>query len=159
MSIFNFIIYGTVSIVSKIFVYIFKSLTYQGCVYLFFFFFRRFYPKRLTIAVRLYIFISMCSLGIEPTTFCAADAMLYHWATQEHIGLLRTYYWFIWPITVQKVLLQFKITVFYFTFSIFFYYFFYVIYYCDGKAEFSEAITPVFSVTWCFRNHSDLMLK
>ncbi len=22
-----------------------------------------------------------CSLGIEPTTFCAADAMLYHWAT------------------------------------------------------------------------------
>ncbi len=26
----------------------------------------------------------MCSLGIEPTTFCAADAMLYHWATQEH---------------------------------------------------------------------------
>ncbi len=46
---------------------------------------RRFYPKRLTIAFRLYIFISMCSLGIEPTTFCAADAMLYHWATQEHI--------------------------------------------------------------------------
>ncbi len=25
----------------------------------------------------------MCSLGIEPTTFWAADAMLYHWATQE----------------------------------------------------------------------------
>ncbi len=23
-------------------------------------------------------FISMCSLGIKPTTFCAADAMLYH---------------------------------------------------------------------------------
>ncbi len=23
----------------------------------------------------------MCFLGIEPTTFCAADAMLYHWAT------------------------------------------------------------------------------
>ncbi len=22
-----------------------------------------------------------CSLGIEPTTFCAANAMLYHWAT------------------------------------------------------------------------------
>ncbi len=45
---------------------------------------RRFYPKRLTIALRLYIFISMCSLGIEPTTFCSVDAMLYHWATQEH---------------------------------------------------------------------------
>ncbi len=26
----------------------------------------------------------VCSLGIEPTIFCAADAMLYHWATQEH---------------------------------------------------------------------------
>ncbi len=26
----------------------------------------------------------MCSLGIEPTIFCAADTMLYHWATQEH---------------------------------------------------------------------------
>ncbi len=25
----------------------------------------------------------MCSLGIEPTTICTADAMLYHWATQE----------------------------------------------------------------------------
>ncbi len=25
--------------------------------------------------------VSMCSLGIEPTTFCAANAMLYHWAT------------------------------------------------------------------------------
>ncbi len=23
----------------------------------------------------------MCSLGIEPTTFCAANTMLYHWAT------------------------------------------------------------------------------
>ncbi len=27
----------------------------------------------------------VCSLGIEPTTFCAANAMLYHWATQEYI--------------------------------------------------------------------------
>ncbi len=45
---------------------------------------RRFYPKRLTIAFRLYIFNQyVCSLGIEPTTFCATDAMLYHWATQE----------------------------------------------------------------------------
>ncbi len=49
---------------------------------------RRFYPKRLTIAFRLYIFISMCSLGIEPTTFCAVDAMLYHWATQEHVSFI-----------------------------------------------------------------------
>ncbi len=34
---------------------------------------RRFYPKQL------YIFFQyVCSLGIEPTTFCAANAMLYH---------------------------------------------------------------------------------
>ncbi len=31
-----------------------------------------------------HLFQYMCSLGIEPTTFCAANAMLYHWATQEH---------------------------------------------------------------------------
>ncbi len=54
---------------------------------------RRFYPKRLTIAFRLYIFCQyMCSLGIEPTTFCAANTMLYHWATQEH----KT--WMIWSL-------------------------------------------------------------
>ncbi len=38
------------------------------------------YPKRLTVYSG-YTFISMCFLGIEPTTFCAANAMLYHWAT------------------------------------------------------------------------------
>ncbi len=27
----------------------------------------------------------LCSLGIEPTTLCAANAMLYHWATQEQL--------------------------------------------------------------------------
>ncbi len=38
---------------------------------------RRFYPKRLTSAFRLCMFCQyMCSLGIEPTTFCAANAML-----------------------------------------------------------------------------------
>ncbi len=34
---------------------------------------RRFYPKRLTVHSGY-----ACSLGIEPTTFCAANAMLYH---------------------------------------------------------------------------------
>ncbi len=33
------------------------------------------------IQVILFFFVSMCSLGIEPTTFCAANAMLYNWAT------------------------------------------------------------------------------
>ncbi len=31
---------------------------------------------------RLYMFYQyVCSLGIEPTTFCVANTMLYHWAT------------------------------------------------------------------------------
>ncbi len=29
-------------------------------------------------------FLSVCSLGIEPTTCCAANAMFYHWATGTH---------------------------------------------------------------------------
>ncbi len=37
-------------------------------------------------AFRLYIFYHYVrSLGIEPTTFCAANAMLYHWATWVHL--------------------------------------------------------------------------
>ncbi len=30
-----------------------------------------------------FLYMYMCSLGIEPTTFRSADAMFYHWATQE----------------------------------------------------------------------------
>ncbi len=48
---------------------------------LYFTFSRRFYPKWLTVHSGYTFFISMCSLGIEPTTFCAANTMLYHWAT------------------------------------------------------------------------------
>ncbi len=37
-------------------------------------------------AFKLYIFCQyVCSLGIEPTTFSAANAMLYHWATETLI--------------------------------------------------------------------------
>ncbi len=39
---------------------------------------RRFYPKWLRLNI---ICQYVCSLGIEPTTFCTANAMLYHWAT------------------------------------------------------------------------------
>ncbi len=36
-------------------------------------------------AIHLFIFYQyVCSLGIKPTTFCAANAMLYHWATGTH---------------------------------------------------------------------------
>ncbi len=42
----------------------------------------------------------MCSLGIEPTTFCAANIMLYHWATQEHINVIvLLYYYYIYQLT------------------------------------------------------------
>ncbi len=27
----------------------------------------------------------VCSLGIEPMTFCATNAMLYHWATGNYL--------------------------------------------------------------------------
>ncbi len=33
------------------------------------------------------------------------------------------------------------------------------IYSCDGKADISAAIAPVFSVTWSFRNQSNLLQK
>ncbi len=51
----------------------------------------RFYPKRLTVQIIMVFYPYVCSLGIEPTTFCAANAMLYHWATQTHrnISLLK----------------------------------------------------------------------
>ncbi len=54
----------------------------------------------------------------------------------------------IWPKIRSEILLQFKITAFYLCL--------YVLK-CNlflwCKAEFSAAITPVFSVTWSFRNH------
>ncbi len=67
-----------------------QLIVWQHYIYIYIYAFsRRFYPKRLTIAFRLYIFNQyVCSLGIKPTTFCAADAMLYHWATQEQCDVL-----------------------------------------------------------------------
>ncbi len=43
---------------------------------------RRFYPKRLIVHSGYTSIISMCSLGIEPTTF---NAMLDHWATGTQV--------------------------------------------------------------------------
>ncbi len=43
---------------------------------------------RLTVHSDLYILYQyVCSLGIEPTTFCAANTMLYHWATGTFVIL------------------------------------------------------------------------
>ncbi len=44
---------------------------------------RCFYPKRLTVHSGYTFFVCVCSLGIEPTTFCAPNAMLYHWARKS----------------------------------------------------------------------------
>ncbi len=44
---------------------------------------RWFYPKRHSGYTLFHQYV--CSLGIEPTTFCAANAMLYHWATGTSI--------------------------------------------------------------------------
>ncbi len=53
-----------------------------GALFITFSFTRHFYPKRLTVhSGYTTFFVSMCFLGIQPTTFCAANAMLYHWAT------------------------------------------------------------------------------
>ncbi len=54
------------------------------------------------------------------------------------------YYYVKWLIILYHII--YKITVFYFI------YFLNVIYSCDRKAEFSAVFTPVFSVTWSFRN-------
>ncbi len=35
------------------------------------------------IQVILFFHQYVCSLGIEPTTFCTANAMLYHWALRS----------------------------------------------------------------------------
>ncbi len=60
---------------------------------------------------RLYMFYQyMCSLGIEPMTFCAADAMLYHWAT----GTQKWQYRHLW--CYERFLFQINAVFFYFVF-------------------------------------------
>ncbi len=49
---------------------------------------RRFYPKWLTVHSGYTCIVSMCFLGIEPTTFCAANTMLNHWATGTLINII-----------------------------------------------------------------------
>ncbi len=52
---------------------------------------RHFYPKRLTEDSGYTFFYQyVCSLGIEPMTFCTANAMLYHWATGTPFANNRT---------------------------------------------------------------------
>ncbi len=49
---------------------------------------------------RLYILYQyVCSLGIEPTTFCTANAMLHHWATETQILICNLFLWIFSIIT------------------------------------------------------------
>ncbi len=58
-----------------------KNVTISFYIYMYAFS-RRFYPKRLTVHSGYTFFDQYVrSLGIEPTTFCSANAMLYHTAT------------------------------------------------------------------------------
>ncbi len=65
-----------------------KSLSYMGggifkTIYIHIYAFSRsFYPKQLTVHSGYTFCQYVCFLGIEPTNFCAANTMLYHWATE-----------------------------------------------------------------------------
>ncbi len=63
---------------------------YYICIYAFS---RRFYPKRLTVYSGYTLFISMCSLGIEPTTFallmqCSTAEPQEHYYTNQDLQIL-----------------------------------------------------------------------
>ncbi len=45
----------------------------------------------------------VCSLGIEPTTFCAANAMLYHWATGTHTATRQLNAAYVCEINIFKL--------------------------------------------------------
>ncbi len=61
-------------------------------------FIRCFYPKRLTVLFRLYMFLSVCVFpGKWTHNLCAANAMLYHWATgTQQYFILYLYLRYIW---------------------------------------------------------------
>ncbi len=61
--------------------------------YIYIYAFSRILSKATCSAFRLHIvfYQYVCSLGIEPTTFYTANAMLYHWAT-GNLRLLAFYY-------------------------------------------------------------------
>ncbi len=72
----------------KIFMkWILKDFQITGATILFIYILHlcNFYPKGLTVHSGYTFFYQYaCSLGIEPTTICAANAMLYHWAKGTH---------------------------------------------------------------------------
>ncbi len=76
-------LHSVLSSLSPLYLALVFAVLCQSFIYIYIYTFsRRFYPKRLTVHSG-YTFFNhyVCSLGIEPTTFCAANAMLYHWAT------------------------------------------------------------------------------
>ncbi len=56
----------------------------------------RFYPKRLTVHSGYTFFLSVHVFpGIRTHNLCAANTMLYHWATRTQIMITRADYWLI----------------------------------------------------------------
>ncbi len=67
---------------------------------------RRFIQKRLKYIQAIhfsFIFQYMCSLGIEPTTFCAANAMLYHWSNPTAHCYLISIILFFFPFVIETL--------------------------------------------------------
>ncbi len=75
----NFFYFAIMTFFSQFSVYISQFGLFLIYIYIYAFS-RRFYPKRLTVhsGYTFFFYQYVCSLGIEPTTFCAANTMLYH---------------------------------------------------------------------------------
>ncbi len=72
----------TIIFISNIDLHDWDTLTLHLTFFNLYAFSRCFYPKRLAVHLGYTFFCQyVCSLGIQPITFWAANAMLYHWAT------------------------------------------------------------------------------
>ncbi len=86
---------------------------------------------------------------------CYCVYIVYIYAHQSCIYLIK-FIWYCKKICKNSSIVKYHYNIkWLFSISI---YFKISVYSCDDKAEFSAAITPVFSVTWCFRNHSNLQI-
>ncbi len=81
-----------------------------------------------------------------------ASCVITGWGMTGNVGFFLHGHNFGTTRYIEKKIIYTHIT------CVLFKYIFYLIYFCDGKAEFSAAITSVFSVTWSFRNDYDMLI-
>jgi len=74
------------------------------------------------------------------------------WHVRVYYHTYSSKVWFCLVLLLDKILLQFEIIDFYLNI------FCNVMYSCNGKVTFSATISQVFSITWSFRNHSNMMI-